>query len=379
MSGTEPAVDTIVIGGGLVGAAMAWGLVRLGQKVIMLDEGDVALRASRGNFGLVWVSSKGEFMPEYARWSRHSADVWTDFAAELTEVSGTAPVYHKPGGLHFCLSEEEMQLRREQIARMSGYNGDRGYGAEMLDRKQMDNLFPGLGPDVVGGSYSPHDGHCNPLLLLRGLHGALQRRGGRYIGDAAVEGFEKDGAGYLVRTAKGRYRAAKVVLAAGHGNRWLAPMANLDLPLVPEKGQILVTERVKPLMPMPTHLLRQTGEGTIMMGDSHEDTGYSTRSRSTVMHDLAAHAMRCFPALARLRVVRSWGAVRILTPDGCPIYQQSETHPGVFSVNCHSGVTLAGAHALALAPQIAEGALRPEFEAFHSRRFANGTVQAAAH
>lgn len=379
MSTFDGSADTIVIGGGLVGAALAWGLVRAGQKVIVLDEGDVALRASRGNFGLVWVSSKGEFMPEYARWSRTSADLWPDFAAELTEASGVSPVYQKPGGLHFCLSQKEMQGRRAQIARMSGYNGAKGYGAEMVDRKAMDEMFPGLGPDVVGGSYSAHDGHCNPLLLLRALHGALQKQGGRYVSDARAERLERDGAGYAVSTAKGRYHAAQVVLAAGHGNRWLAPMAGMVLPLIPEKGQILVTERARPLMPMPTHLLRQTGEGTILMGDSHEDTGYSTRSRATVISYLARHAVRCFPALAKLRVVRSWGAVRILTPDGCPIYQQSQTHPGVFSINCHSGVTLAGAHALALAPQIAQGALMPQFNAFLSRRFANGTVHVATH
>ncbi|WP_349295513.1 FAD-dependent oxidoreductase (plasmid) [Thioclava sp. 'Guangxiensis'] len=375
----DKSVDTIVIGGGLVGAAMTYGLLRAGQRVIMLDEGDVALRASRGNFGLVWVSSKGEFMPEYARWSRRSADVWAEFAGELEQDSGISPAYHKPGGLSFCLSEDELARKREQIERMSGYNGNLGYGAEMLDRQQMDEIFPGLGPDVLGGAYSPHDGHASPLHLLSALHKAIQIRGGRYVNEATAQTIEKDGTGYAVSTAKGRFRGAQVVLAAGHGNRWLAPMVGLDLPLIPEKGEILVTERARSLMPMPTHLLRQTAEGTIMMGDSHEDTGYSTASRTSVMSDLARHAIRCFPALAQLRIVRSWGAVRILTPDGCPIYQQSQTHPGVFSVNCHSGVTLAGAHALALAPALAQGALGPEFDAFHSRRFANGTVHASAH
>jgi glycine/D-amino acid oxidase-like deaminating enzyme len=58
--------DVAVIGGGLVGSAIAWGLARAGQRVAVLDEGDVALRASRGNFALVWVQSKGLGMPAYA-------------------------------------------------------------------------------------------------------------------------------------------------------------------------------------------------------------------------------------------------------------------------------------------------------------------------
>ena len=66
-------VDVVVIGGGLVGSAVAWGLGRAGARVVVLDEGDDALRASRGNFGLVWVQGKGDGMPEYAAWTRNSA------------------------------------------------------------------------------------------------------------------------------------------------------------------------------------------------------------------------------------------------------------------------------------------------------------------
>lgn len=61
-------VDTIVVGGGLVGAAVAWGLAREGETVTVIDEGDIALRASRGNFGLVWVQTKGKNLFDYARW-----------------------------------------------------------------------------------------------------------------------------------------------------------------------------------------------------------------------------------------------------------------------------------------------------------------------
>ncbi len=66
--------DAMVIGGGLVGTAVAYGLTRLGKRPVVLDEGDIAHRASRGNFGLVWVQSKGFGVPEYQRWTRTSAD-----------------------------------------------------------------------------------------------------------------------------------------------------------------------------------------------------------------------------------------------------------------------------------------------------------------
>ncbi|ESR27388.1 NAD(P)/FAD-dependent oxidoreductase [Lutibaculum baratangense] len=361
--------DTIVVGGGLVGAAVAYGLAREGESVAVLDEGDVAFRASRGNFGLVWVQSKGDGRPEYARWTRRSSDLWPGFAELLAEDTGIAPDYHKPGGLHFCFSEAEIEARRAMIHRMHNVHGPGGDGTRILDRKEVQDLVPSIGPDVLGASYSPHDGHASPLRLLRGLHAGLAKRTGAYFADHRVQRIEKDGGGFRVEAGGETFSGGKVVLAAGLGNRELGAQVGLDVPVRPLKGQILVTERTKPVLTMPTHVIRQTEEGTIMMGDSQEDAGFDTRSGTGVISAIAAHAVRTLPWLATVRVVRSWAALRVMTPDGYPLYEQSESHPGAFTVNCHSGVTLAGAHAQALAPMIALGALGEELSAFTSGRF----------
>jgi glycine/D-amino acid oxidase-like deaminating enzyme len=363
------ASDTIIIGGGLVGAAVAYGLARQGEKVVVLDEGDVAFRASRGNFGLVWVQSKGDGRPEYAQWTRHSADLWPRFSEELREETGISPDYHKAGGVHLCLSEVEFERQACLIRRLHNVHGVAHYGAEILDRSALDAMLPGLGPDVVGGTWSPHDGHASPLNLLRALHAGIGLHGGRYHANAGVSRIERDGQGYLVDTPSGGFRAGKLVLAAGLGNRALGAMVGLEVPVRPLKGQILVTERTRHILPMPTHVVRQTEEGSFMMGDSHEDSGFDIRSLPNVMSDIAARAIRMFPFLKDLRVVRAWAALRVMTEDGFPIYQVSESHPGAFSVNCHSGVTLAGAHAFTLAPMIAQDRLGEELSAFSARRF----------
>jgi glycine/D-amino acid oxidase-like deaminating enzyme len=79
-----------VVGGGLVGAAIAYGAARAGMRVRVLDQGDVAFRASRGNFGLVWVQSKGDALPRYARWSRDAARLWPALQKELLELTASA-------------------------------------------------------------------------------------------------------------------------------------------------------------------------------------------------------------------------------------------------------------------------------------------------
>src|ERR1700749_4783263 len=111
-------VDLIVIGGGLVGGAIAWGARAKGASVVLLDEGDVAFRAARGNFGLVWVQSKGAGMPPYAHWTRRSAALWPDLAAGLQAATGIDTALHQPGGLAFCLSDEEYEQRESLLRRM---------------------------------------------------------------------------------------------------------------------------------------------------------------------------------------------------------------------------------------------------------------------
>src|SRR2546427_12932990 len=81
--------DVIVIGGGLVGTAVAYGLALVGRNVTVLDEGDDVFRASRGNFGLIWVHGKGRGVPPYARWTRESARQWPAPAAPLHHQTGT--------------------------------------------------------------------------------------------------------------------------------------------------------------------------------------------------------------------------------------------------------------------------------------------------
>jgi glycine/D-amino acid oxidase-like deaminating enzyme len=76
-----------------------------------------------------------------------------------------------------------------------------------------------------------------------------------------------------------------------------------------------------------------------------------------------------FPWLRELQIVRAWAALRVMPPDGLPIYDQSERFPGAFSANCHSGVTLAAAHANLFAPMVAAGTLDPSLDLFSARRF----------
>jgi len=354
--------DLIVIGGGLVGGAIAWGAQAKGASVVVLDEGDIAYRAARGNFGLVWVQSKGAGMPPYAQWTRQSAGLWPELAAALRDTTGTDTALHQPGGLAFCLSDDEFEQRESLIRRMHNESGD--IGTRMLSREDVRAMVPGLGDAVTGASFCPMDGHASPLHLLKALHQTLDYRPNRKVNHIdARPGL------FTVQAGGETYIAPRLVIAAGLGSRDLAPMVGLHMPVVPLQGQIIVTERVRPLIEYPTHLLRQTDEGTVMLGDSQEDVGFDITTKVAVLKKIADRNTRIFPALKEASIIRMWAALRVMSPDGFPIYEQSERFPGAFSATCHSGVTLAGAHALALAPAILDGVLPDSLSAFASARF----------
>lgn len=367
--------DVAVVGGGLVGVATAWGLAREGCRVVVLDEGDRAVRASRGNFALVWVQSKGLGLPEYAGWTIRSSNAWGGFAQTLKEETGLDVSFQRPGGFHLALSERELEARANVLKRLHNQPGIADYKTEIMDRSQVAKMLPDIGPEVVGGSFCPLDGHVNSLRLYRTLHIAINARGVTYLPSQRVENITREGGEFRLTTAKGEIRAAKVALAAGNANMHLAPMVGLEAPMKPERGQIVVTERLRPFLNHPVVTLRQTDEGTVMIGDSKEESVDPSGLTLGVGATEAERAVRMFPLLANVNVVRTWSAIRVMTQDGFPTYDESETHPGAFTVCCHSGVTLAANHALTIAPMIARGALDTSLVApFSARRF---HVQAA--
>src|SRR5258706_13253918 len=129
--------DFAVIGGGLVGAGIAWGLARSGGRVALLDEGDVAYRAARGNFALVWVQSKGLGMPAYAAWTVRSSNGWAGLHETLRSETGLDVAFARPGGLHLCLSDDEMAARRGYLMRLHNQPDMVSYPHEMLERRQV--------------------------------------------------------------------------------------------------------------------------------------------------------------------------------------------------------------------------------------------------
>ncbi|MGI9316584.1 MAG: NAD(P)/FAD-dependent oxidoreductase, partial [bacterium] len=362
--------DVAIIGGGLLGSAFGWGLAVRGCKTVMFDEGDNAIRTARGNFGLVWVQGKGRGMAVYARWSLEASMLWADFAHRLLEETGIDTHYHRPGGYNICLDEKEMTENREHLEQLRREALKGEYEYDIIDAGQIKSHLPMVG-DVAGASYCPHDGHCNPLKLLRALHEGYLGHNGVYRPLTQIKKIESTAGEFSLISDAGDCvgRAEKIIISAGHGSAALGEQVGLDIPIHPDQGQVLVTERVSPLLDVPTNYVRQTDEGSFLLGPSSRDVGFDLSTEPGTLKEIAVRCVQAFPFLSKLRLQRAWAALRVMTPDGFPVYQHSDSHPGAFSFNCHSGVTLAANHALVVPQWIVDGKIPDDWNSFHPDRF----------
>ena len=360
--------DYIIIGGGLIGLSIAFGLSKNGRKCLILDDEDNNFRAARGNFGLIWVQGKGSGFPAYADWTNRSYELWSDFSLELEDLSGIKLGTEQKGGIHVCLTEDEYQKRKHKLEILRNHQNGK-FNFEMLDNKSLSKIIPGIGENVFGGSYSEYDGHVNPLYLMKALHNSFEQNKGIFLSNSKVLNVVKTGNDFCVKTKDHKFLSHRLILSAGLTNKYLAPMVGLNQPVRPVKGQILVTEKVDNFISLPTTVLRQTKEGSLMIGDSHEELGMDVSSDPKIMSKIANRAVETFPKLSKVQIIRSWAALRVMSPDGLPIYDQSNVCPGCFAISCHSGVTLAAAHANDLANYIDNGNLGEELNTFSGKRF----------
>ncbi|MSP01580.1 MAG: FAD-binding oxidoreductase [Acetobacteraceae bacterium] len=363
--------DVAVIGGGMVGTAIAYGCAARGARTALVDQGDLSLRAARANAGLIYSQGKGEGMPAYAAWTRHSISLWPTFAEAMASVSGRDIGFRQRGVLAFCLGEEELETRRALLHRMHNQIGGPASPVHLVDRRELEAMLPDvrLGERVAGATYSPEDCDVNALPLLRALYTGFLAAGGVHLPERTVGRITTDGGGFAIVSDRDTVHADKVVVACGLGIPTLAPMVGLHAPVHPVRGQMIVTERLAPMLPIPGSGVRQIREGVVQIGTTMEE-GESVPATSVAdLARMASRAAAVIPALSAARIVRGWAGIRPMTPDGFPIYQQSPSHPGAYVAVCHSGVTLCAAHAGPLAEAILAGRLPDNVADLHPDRF----------
>jgi sarcosine oxidase subunit beta len=350
--------EIVIVGGGVIGSAIAYSVAKTGVKVCLLERNDIGAGTSSAAAAAALLQTKTS-AKKLALASRSLA-----LLDDLSEELGHPFEYDHNGSLLVANSEDEMKVVQEMIATLQTL----GLDVQLVDGDEARARMPVLGPKTLGASYSPKDATINPLKLVTAYADAARRLGADINVFVEVTGIETDGDRILaVLTNQGKINTETVINASGVWASQLARMVGVDLPVVPLKGELLVTEPMPPMLrgtliaakyllskaqleqrsdpDAPRRsvgiTLAQVERGNFIVGSTRELAGFDRRSTYAGIREEARQLIDLAPRLGNTHLIRAYAGLRPITPDGLPIIGRVPHLPGFIMAAGYGGDGLA--------------------------------------
>jgi sarcosine oxidase subunit beta len=372
--------DILIVGGGVIGNSIAYHLARQGRQVLVIDRSNIADSPSAS-----WASAGG-----VRRQGRHPAEAklaieaiqrWKTLEQELDADLG----YRRGGNLLLAESDIEINYLHAFVDQQH----EMGFiDVQIVDRKEVFSIVPGLNERIVAGSYSPDDGQADPILTTHAFARAAQRYGASYwTGVYTTSLFMHHNHIEGANTERGDVKAGHIILTTGAWSDELATSIGLRLPIRTRALQMILSTpshdyQLKPVISSISRALslKQVANGGFLLGGgwlgdpSHDRRSYNMRSSS--IQGSWATAMELLPVVGEQRIARSWCGLEAQSIDDIPFIGQI---PGL------SGFTLAvgfSGHGFALSPAVGRciadqinGLPTPELDELHPSRIATFTTE----
>lgn len=381
--------DVIVIGGGIIGCSVTYYLSKMGKKVLLLEREDLTRGSAGATDGVVGYHTKkpGKQMDlavqSIAMFEHLGEELGMDVEYEL-KSGGMQPV------------EDKMQW--DILSGIVEEQKKSGVDIEMISAEEARKITPQLSKDIYGALYSPTGGKVNPIKLTLGFARAAKKLGATIQIETEVTGIIMEGNAVKgVHTTKGDYFADTIVNACGSWAAFTAKMVGLDMPIKPRKGQLIVTEPIghfmdgtlqcarynvikfRPETIKDENILRmgaslsieQTESGGLIIGGTRELVGYDRENSLEAIEAILKRAVRFFPALKDVCIIRAFAGLRPYTPDGLPIIGRVDGLKGFYMAAGHEGdgIALAPITGKLLAEQIVNGKESYSLDPFSPNRF----------
>ena len=368
----------IIIGGGIIGVSVAYYLAKKGAKNVLLLERDMM---GEGATGKCAGGIRTQFSTEInVKFSLISRKVFERFQEEF----GVNPEFHQTGYLFLTADElrwRDLQLNAQLMKALK-------LEVELLDAKEIQSRWPFLRvDDLVGGSFTAHDGYAGPYEILRGFI-----KGARHLGVTLREHVEvkamqlQRGHIQAVETSTGeRVKTPMVVNAAGPFAASVAALVGLDLPVRPLRRQLFFTdafEHLPPVFPMVIDLehgwyMRREGKGLLLAGPQDSESSFNDTVDFEGKEWTAAKSVHRVPILQRARIARGWAGLYDLSPDHHAIIGTFPELKGFICANGFSGHGLQHSPAVGMlvAELIVEGKARTlDIHPLRPQRFREGDL-----
>jgi glycine oxidase len=364
------AADAIVVGGGVVGAAVAWSLASRGLAVRLVERGELAGEASGAAAGMLTPIGEGHAPGPALRARLASFALFPALVDAVREGSGIDPEYVVSGSLRVAADAVEARA----LAAQAEQHAD--FGLVWLAPAEVERSAPGIAPGLRahGALFSPRDAHVRSPLLARAFAAAAERLGARVETGVAVRGLLRDGERVCgAVSSAGALASGLVVLCPGsfaaECAAWIGPGARL--PIEPVRGQIVALE-LPPAMPRAIVWGRGKGldagtsrtrniprseaepseagvylvpklDGSLVVGATTERVGFDRRVTAAGVATLLRAAEALVPEAGGARFLGAWAGLRPDTPDHLPLVGPWPGAPGLVVAAGHyrNGVLLA--------------------------------------
>ncbi len=376
----ETAMDVIVLGGGLMGAASTYFLARRGLRVTLIERNRVGSGATVASFGNIRRS--GRYLPQLPL-ARRSLTLW----GKAVEMLNRDVEFRATGHVRLVFSQAGLEEMRSFATAARPW----GLSLEELTATELRARFPGLGPEAIAASFSPEDGSGNPRLIAPAFADAARRIGAEIVESVEVTSIRQSAYGFAVETSNGVHAAACLLNTAGAWGARISALFGETVPIVAKGPQMGVTEplphRILPVVGVWAHdhgggYLRQVERGNIVFGGGAErtdvslDTGHAKADPARLPGQLRA-LLPILPALADVSVIRTWSGCEGYVADGLPVMGRSATTPGLFHAFgfCGHGFQLGPGVGDVMAELISTGTTETPIHDFRIERFSRPGVK----
>ena len=346
--------DIVVIGGGIIGAAIAYYGAKAGLEITVLEKNELASGTSSRCDGNILAIDKDPGFD--SQMSLKSQQLVHELSKDLEQPFE----YRNPGSILVCENDEEMEAAHKWVQQQKGA----GLDFRMLDRSDLKNESKYFADDLYGGLECKTDSTVNPYMFTFSMFHRAQELGAMVHIRTEVTNVAKNPSGqFAIETTNGKFTANKVVNACGVWAPFIGEMLEVTIPIKPRKGQIIVASRQQPIGLRKVmefgYLISKFGgirqvdtitekygvalvfepteSQNFLIGSSREFSGFNTTVNHEVTKYIARRAVRFYPKIADMTVIRTYAGLRPWTEDHLPIVSHVEEVPGFYIAAGHEG------------------------------------------
>jgi glycine oxidase len=372
--------DVVIVGGGVIGCAIAYFLRKMGIGVTVLERGEIGAQASNAAAGLLAPLGPLSGPGPLADLLLGSFALFPALVTELEDASGILVEYKQTGALRIVRDAKRVASLRKRMEEWQPL----GLQMYWLSGDEAREREPLLAPDVCAAIYAPEESQVRAPLLVKAFAQAASRLGAVFYSHSEIKGLQRHGTRVSgVYTSEGEMLACDhLVIAAGAWAARCGDWLGFELPISPLRGQILSLRQAGlPTLPL-RHIvfgeatyLAPKEDGTIVVGATKEEVGFDARITVDGVVWLLETARKLAPMLGQSSVEALWAGLRPKTPDGQPILGAAPNWENVTLATGHNsvGVLLSAITGQCIAELVATGRTPGIIAPFVQTRFTDLT------